>query len=174
MVILCARDTATPLKILQTVLLRMELTLNESKTQIIDSRKERFNFLGFSIGIAKARQSGKAFPIIEPSNKALESIKQKIKFYTRRDMGPVPIEGIVTKLNETVRGWSNYFHYGHGHRKLKHVKYYMEESLRLHLRYRHKLRNRGAAYQRFPRKYIYDGLGLYKVPTNPAWKGAHA
>ena len=173
-VILCARDTAMPLKILQTVLLKMELTLNENKTQIIDSRKERFNFLGFSIGIAKARQSGKAFPIIEPSHKALESIKQKIKFYTRRDMGPVPIDGIVTKLNETVRGWSNYFHYGHGHRKLKHVKYYMEESLRLHLRYRHKLRNRGAAYQRFPRKYIYDGLGLYKVPTNPAWKGAHA
>jgi len=162
-VILCARDTTPPYRILQTVLNKLELTLNEEKTQIRNARQEKFGFPGFSIGIAQGKQSGKYFPLVEPSDKAIKSVKQKIKFYTRRDMNPVPIEAIVGKLNQTVRGWSHYFHYGHSHRKMKKVKYYMEESLRLHLRYRHKVNNRGAAYTRFPRRYIYDYLGLYTV-----------
>ena len=174
MVILCARDTTQPYAILQTILNKLELSLNEEKTQIRDARTEKFGFLGFSIGIAQGKQSGKYFPLVEPSDKAIQSVKQKIKFYTRREMNPVPIEVIVGKLNQTARGWSNYFHYGHSHRKMKKVKYYMEESLRLHLRYRHKVNNRGAAYHCFPRRYIYDYLGLYKVPITPAWKGVHA
>lgn len=173
-VILCKGDTTVPFTLLQKILGKLNLTLNENKTQIRNARKEKFGFLGFQVGIAKGRQSGKHFPLVEPSDKAMKSIKQKIKFYTRRDMNPVPINEIVKRLNETVRGWSNYFHYGHGHRQLKKVKYYMEESLRLHLRYRHKLINRGAAYQRFPRKYIYNYLNLYEVPTTAKWKGVHA
>ena len=174
MVILCARDTAQPYAILQTVLNKLELQLNEEKTQIRDARTEKFGFLGFSIGIVQGKQSGKYFPLVEPSDRAIKSVKQKIKYYTRREMNPVPIEVIVSKLNQTARGWSNYFHYGHSHRKMKKVKYYMEESLRLHLRYRHQVNNRGAAYRRFPRRFIDDYLGLYKVPTTPAWKGVHA
>ncbi len=81
---------------------------------------------------------------------------------------------VIARPDPMPCGWSNYFHYGHGHRKMKQVKYYMEERLRLHLRNRHKVNNRGAAYYRFPRCYIYDHLGLYKVPIMPAWKGAHA
>lgn len=173
LVILCARDTQTPYAILQAILNKLDLKLNEDKTQIRDARQERFGFLGFSVGIVKGKQSGKHFPLVEPSDKAMNAIKQKIQFYTRRDMNPVPIEVIVSMLNQTARGWSNYFHFGHGHRKMKKVKYYMEERLRLHLRYRHKLNNRGAAYTRFPRGFIYDHLGLYKVPTTPAWKGVH-
>lgn len=174
LVIVCARDTAVPYAILQKILNKLELRLNEEKTQIRDAREERFEFLGFSVGIVKSKQSGKSFPLVEPSDKSVQSIKQKIKFYTRRDMNPVPIDEIVGQLNQTVRGWSNYFHYGHGHRQMKKVKYYMGERLRLHLRYRHKLKNRGAAYKRFPYSYIHDYLGLYKVPTAPAWKGVHA
>lgn len=50
----------------------------------------------------------------------------------------------------------------------------MEERLRLHLRYRHKVTHRGAAYTRFARGYLYDNLGLYSLPLNAAWKGVHA
>lgn len=174
LVILCAGDVNQPFSILRSTLDRLGLKLNEEKTQVRDARREGFDFLGYSTRVVKAARSGKQFPLVEPSDKAMQAIKQKIKIYTRRDMNPVPVDGIVAQLNRTVRGWSNYFHYGHGHRKMKKVKYYMEESLRLHLRYRHKLGNRGASYTRFPRRYIYDYLGLYKVPTTPAWKDAHA
>lgn len=174
LVILCKGDTQEAYTLLQRVLNKLELKLNEEKTHIKDSRKERFDFLGFSVRIARGKRSGKNFPLIEPSAKALKSIKEEIKHYTRPEMNPMPIDALVSVLNQTVRGWSNYFHYGYGHGKLKKVKYYMEESLRRHLRYRHKLANRGAAYQRFPRSYIYDYLELYKVPITPVWKGVHA
>lgn len=173
-VILCAKDSNTPLAILQTVLTRLELKLNEHKTHTKDARTEKFNFLGFQVSLAEGNRTGKGFPLVEPSVKSMESIKQKIKFYTRRDMNPVPIDEIVNKLNETVRGWSNYFYYGHGHKKLKQVKYYRDERLRHHLRYRHKLCNRGAAYHRFPYSYLYNKLGVYKIPTRPTWKVVHA
>ncbi|MFT5115884.1 MAG: RNA-directed DNA polymerase [Parasphingorhabdus sp.] len=173
-VILCVGDTTMAYDKLRKILNKLELKLNEEKTQLKDSRRESFDFLGFSVHMSRAKQSGKLFPCVEPSDKAMQSIKQKIKYYTRRDMNPVPIDGIVDKLNQSVRGWSNYFYYGHGHRKMKQVKYYLGESLRLHLRYRHKLKNRGAAYSRFPYSYLHNYLGLYKVPTSSTWKSTHA
>jgi hypothetical protein len=173
LVILCARDTARPFATLLTILDRLDLKLNQEKTQIRDARAERFGFLGFSAGLVKAPRSGKYFPLVEPSDKAMRAIKLKISHLTRRQMNPVPIDVIVNNLNLSVRGWSSYFHYGHGHRKMKQVKYYLEERLRLHLRYRHKVVHHGAAYQRFPRRYIYGHLGLYEVPTTAAWRGVH-
>jgi hypothetical protein len=159
---------------LKTILNKLELKLNEDKTEIKDSRVEKFNFLGFQIGMVKSWRSGRYFPLIEPSPKSMKAIKQKIKSQTRRNMNPVPINDIVKNLNATVRGWSNYFYYGYGHRKIKQVKYYMEESLRSQLRYRHKVKNRGASYHKFPGKYLYDFLGLYKPSVMPFWKSVHA
>ena len=170
LVILCAGDPTWAYAALQDILAKLELKLNEDKTQIRDSRVDEFDFLGFSTKLVKAPKSGKYFPLIEPSDKALKSIKRKIKYYTRRDMTPVPLCDVVSLLSSTSRGWCTYFHYGHCQRKMKVVRYYMEESLRRHLRYRHKLPNRGASYIRFPRHYIYEHLGLYKVPLSAAWK----
>ncbi len=174
LVILCANGTDTSLTFLKKILNKLELKLNEDKTEIKDSRVEGFNFLGFQISMVKNARSGRHFPLIEPSPKSMKAIKQEIKLYTRRKMNPVPINDIVKNLNATVRGWSNYFHYGYGHRRIKQVKYYMEESLRSHLRYRHKVKNRGASYHRFSRKYLYDFLGLYKPSVMPFWKVRNA
>lgn len=174
LVILCARETDTPFTLLKHILSKLELQLNEDKTEIRDARHEKFWFLGFQVGLASNQRTGKQFPLIEPAPKSMKAVKRKIKFLTRRGMNPVPIDDIVKNLNATVRGWSNYFHYGHGHRKIKQVKYYMEESLRSQLRYRHKVKNRGASYHKFPRTYLYDFLGLYKPPVTPFWKTVHA
>jgi len=174
LVILCKNATDTSFTFLKKILKKLELQLNEDKTEIKDALKDKFNFLGFKIGMVKSQRSGKRFPMVEPSAKSVKSIKKKIKFYTRREMNPVPINEIVKKLNSLVRGWSNYFHYGYGHRKIKQIKYYMEESLRSQLRYRHKVKNRGASYHKFPRRYLYDFLGLYKPPIVPFWKVAQA
>lgn len=174
LVILCLDGADTPFTLLKTILYKLELQLNEDKTEIIDAYKETFKFLGFQVGMVKSQRTGNYFPMVEPSIKSLKSVKQKIKFYTRREMNPVPINDIVKHLNALVRGWSNYYYYGYGHRKIKQVKFYMEESLRSQLRYRHKVKNRGASYHKFPRKYLYDYLGLYKPPLVPYWKTVHA
>jgi len=120
------------------------------------------------------RNKGKHFPYVEPSEKSMKSIKTKIKHYTHRTMGPVPIGVIVNHLNDLIRGWSHYFYYAHGHKKMNKIKYYMEESLRSHLRSRHKVRHKGASYHQFPKTYLYDYLELYKPPVTPSWKLVHA
>src|SRR5690554_5081995 len=173
LVILCAKEVDTPFTLLKHILSKLDLQLNESKTEIKDARHEKFGFLGFQVGLVKNQRTRSVFPLVEPAPKSMKAVKQKIKFFTRREMNPVPINDIVKILNATVRGWSQYFHYGHGHKKIKQVKYYMEESLRSQLRYRHKVKNRGASYHKFPRTYLYDFLGLYKPPVTPFWKTVH-
>ena len=170
MVILCQKDTAQPFAIVETILEKLELTLNKEKTHIVNSRKESFGFLGFEVEMIRNKESGKSFPRIEPSAKSMKSIKGKIKAITARRRTCMPLGRIVKELNRVVRGWGNYFHYGYSHRKIKKVRFYLEESLRSHLRYRHKLKNRGAVYKRFSWHYLYKHLNLYKMPTTLAWK----
>ena len=105
--------------ILKQVLNKLTLTLNEDKTSIKDARKEVFTFLGFNISLIDNPHTGKCFPYVEPSTESVRSIKTKIKYYTRRAMTPVPIVDIIKQLNSIVRGWSNYFYYDHGHKKIK-------------------------------------------------------
>ena len=50
----------------------------------------------------KRNQSVKLFPMVEPSLKSMKSVSQKIKFFTPREMYPVPINKIVEQLNATV------------------------------------------------------------------------
>ena len=54
------------------------------------------------------------------------------------------------------------------------VEWHAEERLRTHLRKRHKLKDRGSAYRRFPSHALYTRHGLYKIPTTAGWTQAHA
>ena len=71
-VILCRGNAARILKGLKTVLNDLGLTLNEEKTRVMDAQQESFNFLGFAIGMKRGWRTGKRYPHIEPSKKALK------------------------------------------------------------------------------------------------------
>ena len=58
LVILCAGDPTWAYAALQDILTKLELKLNEDKTQIRDSRVDEFDFLGFSAKLVKAPKSG--------------------------------------------------------------------------------------------------------------------
>jgi RNA-directed DNA polymerase len=45
-VVLCRKDVVTPLATIRSILEKLELNLNESKTKIVDANKEEFYFLG--------------------------------------------------------------------------------------------------------------------------------
>ena len=159
---------------LRQILERLELTLNEAKTKVVDAFEERFNFLGFAIHMGKSRKTGKQYPCVQPSKKSLQAIKDRITDLTKRDRTIMPLEWIVKEVNATVRGWVGYFHYRNSSNALEKVRNHLEQRLITHLRKRHKVRNRQAGYVRFPKKSLYDRYGLYKVPTTAGWKKAHA
>ena len=173
-VVLCAGKVDAPLATVRQVLERLELTLNETKTRIVDARQESFNFLGFAIRVSKSWKSGKKYQHICPAPKSLAKIKEHITQLTARERTPIPLEDIVGSMNATLRGWTNYFHYRNSSGALEKVKTHAEERLRQHLMKRHKVKNRGIGKGQFPSQQLYVKYGLYKVPTTAGWKSAYA
>jgi group II intron reverse transcriptase/maturase len=174
LVILCRRDVNAPMDTLRSVLQRLDLQLNPTKTKVVDVRTENFNFLGFSFELRQSRKSGKAYPHVEPSKRSVQRLKDRVKELTDRRRCPVPLDNVVAELNASLRGWTGYFHHRNSSNVFRNVKMQVEERLRTHMRRRHKLHSRGAAYDRFPGHSLYERYGLFKLPTTAGWKKAHA
>ena len=166
-VVPCQWNTERVLKGIRTVLGHLGLSLNEAKTRVVDARKESFNFLGFTIQIKKSIKTGKRFPLIRPSKKALAEIKAEIKALTCRKTLHLPKEVVIKKLNEVVRGWAGYFYYKNCSRDLSTIKRFLDERVRIYLRRKHAKKSRG--YKAYPYQYLYETLGLYKIPTTAPW-----
>jgi len=94
---------------LKSLLHRMGLSLNESKTRQIDARNESFNFLGFTI---RYDQDLKGRNIqywnIMPSKKSKQKIRYKVKEYLKTH-GHYKAHDVVIGLNTIMRGWLNFF-----------------------------------------------------------------
>ena len=155
LVILCRRDVTRPMEVLTSVLERLDLQLNQTKTKVVDAQKESFDFLGFSYRLRRSRISGKVYPHVEPSKRSVQRLKDRVKRLTDRRRCPVPLDDIMEELNASLRGWTGYFHHRNSSKIFCNVKMQVEERLRTHLRRRHKLQSRGSAYIRFPNHKLY-------------------
>jgi len=174
-VILCRRGKSEQaMTVLRQILERLELTLNEAKTKVVNAYKGKFDFLGFTIWMAKGRKTGNYYPHVQPSKKSLQVIKDRVTKLTNRVRTVKPLTWVVKEVNATVRGWVSYFHYRNCSKTLTHLKSHVEERLRTHIRKRHKVRERKAGYALFPIGTLYEKCALYKVPTTAGWKKAHA
>ena len=94
---------------LKSLLSRMGLSLNETKTRQINARNESFNFLGFTIRYdndIKGR-SNKYWNIM-PSQKSEKKIRGKVGDYLKTH-GHYKAKDVAAGLNTIVRGWLNYF-----------------------------------------------------------------
>jgi len=173
MVLLCAKGTAKPLAMLRYILDRLDLTLNEVKTKVVNAWDESFGFLGFEVRMILSRR-GKACPHIQPGKRSVKRINARLTELTRRKLTPIPLPIIVQRLNQSLRGWACYFDYANSTKMFGDVKRHAEERLRTHLRKRHKVKARRIGHGRFPNRVLYERYGLYKLPTTAAWKRAHA
>lgn len=94
---------------LKTLLHRMGLMLNESKTRHIDARAESFNFLGFTTRYDKdIKGRNIRYWNIVPSKKSEQKIRDKVKDYLKTH-GHYKAGDIAVGLNSMIRGWINYF-----------------------------------------------------------------
>lgn len=163
LIVLCGSNTERVLRGIETVLNDLGLKLNESKTRVVDATREGFDFLGFTCTILNNPKSGKRFPFIRPSKKSLQRIRQEIKHHTSRRNYRLPAETVVKMLNESVRGWSNYFYYRHCSKSFSKLNHYLQRRMFIYLRRKHK-RKLSKPYQ-----YMYETLALIKIPTNAPW-----
>ena len=173
-VILCKGDTSGAMGMFRYVLERLGLTLNTTKTKVVDAYKETFDFLGFTIKMGQGRKTRNYYPHVQPSKKSLKSIKDKITDLTKRDRTIMPLEWVVNEVNATVRGWVGYFHFRNCSQVLGQVRNHVEQRMITHLRKRHKVRDRGTGYIKFPNRTLYETYKVYKIPTTAGWKKVHA
>jgi RNA-directed DNA polymerase len=169
-VVLCKGNTERVLKGMKTVLGDLGLTLNEVKTKVVDAQQENFTFLGFSISLKRGRKSGRLFPLVEPSKKAMKHIRSEIKQLTTEQYSAIPTEVVIQRVNEVVRGWVGYFYYGNCSTAMSYLRRYLVQRMRIYLRRKHHYR--GYGYKRFPDDYYYQTLGLYKIPRTAPWAQA--
>jgi group II intron reverse transcriptase/maturase len=173
-VVLCGQGVERPLAVVQAVLGRLDLSLNEAKSRVLDAREERFNFLGFSFELRRSRKSGRRYPHVEPAKKSVQRIRDEVKRLTARRRTPVPLGQVVGEVNQALRGWTGYFHHRNCSAVFARLKWSVEEQMRTHLRKRHGVRHRPSGYRRFPTAHLYRDLGLFKLPTTAPWCSAHA
>lgn len=172
-VVLCRKGKEQPMMVVRRVLERLELTLNEKKTRIVQAKEEGFTFLGFELKMRRNRRTGNYYPHVQPSKKSMQKIKDRITALTERKQTRVPLPVVIGKVNEALLGWVGYFHYKNCSRRLLQLKGHVEQRVRTHLCKRHKVRSRGTGYLRFPNRTLYEKYGLYKVPTTAGRVEAH-
>ncbi len=99
-VILCrtADEAHRALDVVREWVLENRLTLHPAKTRIVDSRSERFEFLGYEFHGVKHW----------PRKKSLQKLKATLRQQTRRNSGN-SLSWIIATVNPVLRGWFAYF-----------------------------------------------------------------
>lgn len=127
------------------------LTLHPTKTKIVDSRVESFQFLGYSF---RGEQ-------IHPRGGSLAKLKATIRKHTPRKSG-VALEFTIANLNASLRGWFGYFRHARWP-VFKNMDGMVRRRLRRLLKKRHR-RNpqRLPANHRWPNAFFAE-KGLYSL-----------
>jgi group II intron reverse transcriptase/maturase len=108
-VLMGKRITGEVLSKLKSILDRMGLTLNETKTRQIQTKQEAFSFLGHTIRYDKdilGRDSN--YWNMFPCKKAEQRLRDGLSEYLQKH-GHSSVGDIVEGINAKVRGWLNYF-----------------------------------------------------------------
>ena len=94
---------------LKSLLNRMGLLINETKTRQIDAKKESFNFLGFTIRYDLSIKGGNTmYWNIFPGKKSEQKVRDHVKEYLTTH-GHCNAQDVARGLNPIIRGWLNYF-----------------------------------------------------------------
>lgn len=100
---------------------KLKLNVNKDKSAVDFVSKRKF--LGFSFYFAKGGAE------IRIHEKSIKRFKDKIKFYTNRNIG-ISMESRLKKLNQIMRGWINYYGIANAVAKLKELDKWIRRRLR--------------------------------------------
>jgi len=113
------------------------LKLNREKTRVVDLKQEgaSLNFLGYTFRYQRDRHGReRRYLNVSVSAQALKRARQRVHELTERSMSHRPVPQLVAALNRYLRGWANYFSYGHPRRAFHAVNAQVHSRLVQHLR----------------------------------------
>lgn len=123
---------------------RMGLRINREKTRVVNLAKgESLDFLGFTLQYHRdLRGRGHRYLHVMPSQKVMAREQAKLLEMTHSSKCYKPIPALIRELNRHLRGWANYFDYGHPRRRFRKVNWHVRKRLAVHLRRRSQRRYR--------------------------------
>jgi len=158
-VILSRGHAAEALTWTDSVMTRLGLTLNRTKTRLCDARAERFDFLGYSFGPHVFRQDGRRFIGASPSRKSVQRLKDKL--------GAILVPGnkgswddVSSGLNRLLRGWCGYFSPGSHYVTDRAIEAHLYDRVRNFLVRRHKIPTR---FGPFTMEAVFGDLGMPRL-----------
>lgn len=172
--VICCRGTAEEaVQVMRSIMERLKLTVNETKTRVCRLPEETFDFLGYTIGRCYSTKTGKAYLGTRPSKKRITRLCRAISEETRRRWTLLEVQDRVDKLNRMMTGWANYFCLGPVSKAYRIVDVHARHRLRQWLCAKHKVKGQGTA--RFPDEYLEQTLGLVNLQAmtrNFPWANA--
>jgi RNA-directed DNA polymerase len=153
---------------LREELAKLQVEVNEEKSRRVDlSKGDSFGFLGFEFGRIRSRR-GRWMPLRTPQGKKRTALLHKLKEIFRSLISQ-PVTKVIGQINPILRGWVQYFAFGHSSRCFSYVRDWVEKKIRRHVERARE--RRGYAWKRCHREWLYGTLGLfadYRVSYQPS------
>jgi RNA-directed DNA polymerase len=175
--VLCStkRRAETARSVAEAALVPLGLRLHSDKTRIVHLWKgaEGFDFLGFHHHMVESwKWPGRYYLQRWPSDRAMASIKAKVREITDRRYVGLSLDVAVKRLNPVLRGWAGYFRHGNSARKFVVIDSYVAERMAILASTKHGRNGRNWA-TRFTHERS-KGLGVYTLSGNVTYGTAHA
>ena len=153
--------------VMQRMMSKLRLTVNETKTRLCRLPEESFDFLGYTIGRCFSPRTGEAYLGPRPSRKSIARLCRSIGDLTERRWATRQVDFQVAQINRKLKGWAGYFRLGTVQQAYRTVDNHVRYRLRRWLKAKYKVRGPGKT--RFPKGYLYETLGLHSLR---AWPGS--
>ncbi len=151
----------------------LKLTVNERKTRQCSVKEEGFTFLGFTFELQVSWKTGRAYVAPAPAKKKVLAVCDKLHEETRSSTTGREVGEQVTRLNQILAGWGNYFRLGYVTGAWKAVQQHACRRLRWWLRRKH---GEKGGHQGYPDMQLYEKYGLLNLTRSivriPLWATA--
>ena len=163
--VICCRpgQAETAMARMRTLMTRLGLEVNETKTRVARLPEDDFTFLGYTIGRFYGKD-GRSFVGTRPSKKAVKSLLRRIHDRTTPQWYPDNPSNTVVVISRFLRGWCGYFDQGPVMKTYDFIRLYVERRLRHWLVRR--TGGRGRGFEQYSQDYLHDTLGLFRIPRS--------
>jgi RNA-directed DNA polymerase len=161
LVICCRGRAEEALVTMQVMMTKLKLTVNETKTRVSKLPEEKFDFLGYTFGRCYSSKTGRAYLGTVPAKKRVIRICQAISGETGRNRTQLDHKTVMTKLNQMMNGWANYFCLGPVSKAYRAVDRHTCKRLRQWLCAKHKKAR--LATRKYSDANLHDRFGLVRL-----------
>ena len=142
------------------------LTLNETKTRLVNSRRESFRFLGFAVAWRRGK-TGKDYVHVEPAPKARSAFREAVGEELNHWTEHRSCAEAVRRVNRISQGWANYYHYGHCTRVFSSQQNWLENRLRRWLWRKYGCQH--GLFSFFTKERLEGQYKLWRLPLKATW-----